>query len=72
MLTFDKNLLNDVKLMVASQLERTLSWRDGMLIFKGEPLQSVVDEVSRYTRLKNNNTRAQRPGNESRGVVQSG
>ncbi len=23
-----------------------------MLVFKGEPLQSVVDEVSRYTNLK--------------------
>ena len=52
MLTFDKNLLNDVQVMVASQLEQDLSWRHGMLIFKGEPLQSVVDEISRYTDLK--------------------
>ncbi|MDC1513892.1 FecR domain-containing protein [Porticoccaceae bacterium] len=52
MLTFDKDLLNDVQVMVASQLEQDLSWRHGMLIFKGEPLQSVVDEISRYTDLK--------------------
>ena len=51
-LTYDKDLLNDVELMVASQLEKQLSWREGMLIFKGEPLQNVVDEVSRYTNLK--------------------
>ena len=52
MLTFDKDLLNDVQVMVAGQLEQDLSWRHGMLIFKGEPLQSVVDEISRYTDLK--------------------
>ena len=51
-LTYDKDLLNDVELMVASQLEKQLSWREGMLVFKGEPLQNVVDEVSRYTNLK--------------------
>ena len=51
MVTFDKNLLSDVEHMVASQLEKQLSWRDGMLVFKAEPLQSVVDEVSRYTNL---------------------
>jgi transmembrane sensor len=52
MLTFDKNLLSDVEQMVASQLQKQLSWREGMLVFKAEPLQSVVDEVSRYTNLK--------------------
>jgi len=51
MVTFDKNLLSDVEHMVASQLEKQLSWREGMLVFKAEPLQSVVDEVSRYTNL---------------------
>jgi transmembrane sensor len=51
MVTFDKNLLSDVEQMVASQLEKQLSWREGMLVFKAEPLQSVVDEVSRYTNL---------------------
>ena len=50
--TFNKELINDVEIMVASQLENELSWRQGMLVFKGEPLQNVVDEVSRYTQLK--------------------
>lgn len=49
---FNKDLLDEVKLVVASQIEEQLSWRQGMLLFKGEPLQNVVDEVSRYTQLK--------------------
>lgn len=49
---YDKDLLNEVQLVVASQIEEQLSWRQGMLLFKGEPLQKVVDEVSRYTTLK--------------------
>ena len=51
LITFDKNLLSDVEQMVASQLEQKLSWREGMLVFKAEPLQNVVDEISRYTNL---------------------
>ena len=49
---YDKDLLDEVKLVVATQIEEQLSWRQGMLLFKGEPLQKVVDEVSRYTDLK--------------------
>ena len=49
---YDKQLLDNVKLIVATQIEEQLSWRQGMLLFKGEPLQKVVDEVSRYTQLK--------------------
>ena len=30
-------------------LERQLSWRDGMLVFDGDTLESVIAEVSRYT-----------------------
>jgi len=52
LVTFNKDLINDVEIMVASQLQKQLSWRQGMLVFKGEPLQMVVDEVSRYTNLK--------------------
>ena len=48
---YDKDLLDEVKLVVATQIEEQLSWRQGMLLFKGEPLQKVVDEVSRYTDL---------------------
>jgi transmembrane sensor len=31
---------------------RQLSWTDGKLIFDGESLQEVVDEISRFTTIK--------------------
>ena len=34
------------------ELARRLSWRDGLLVFAGEPLSDVVKEVSRYTSMK--------------------
>ena len=52
MLTYSANDLDDIKQLVASQIEQQLAWRKGMLMFQGEPLQNVVDEVSRYTDLK--------------------
>ncbi len=39
----------DVKAIAPDKLEEQLSWRTGLLIFKGEPLDQVVAEVSRYT-----------------------
>lgn len=33
-------------------LERQLSWREGMLIFDGDPLESVIAEVGRYTSVE--------------------
>lgn len=47
--------LNRVKnkpevIAVAEQdIQANLSWQQGQLIFRGEPLQQVLDEVSRYT-----------------------
>ncbi len=35
-----------------NRLQRQLSWRNGLLIFAGDPLQEVVDEISRYTTLR--------------------
>jgi transmembrane sensor len=35
-----------------AEIERKLSWRDGMLIFNGDPLERVVAEISRYTPVK--------------------
>ncbi|UAA40392.1 FecR domain-containing protein [Paraneptunicella aestuarii] len=36
--------------VVAEQdIQANLSWQQGQLIFRGEPLQQVLDEVSRYT-----------------------
>jgi transmembrane sensor len=34
------------------KLIRKLGWRDGMLIFDGESLEEVVDEVGRYTSIE--------------------
>ncbi|MAY03679.1 MAG: hypothetical protein CMQ38_11970 [Gammaproteobacteria bacterium] len=33
-------------------IEDQLAWRNGMLIFDGEPLQEVIEEVRRYTSLQ--------------------
>ncbi len=49
---YDREVLDMVKLIVADKIEEELSWRQGMLVFKSEPLEKVVEEVSRYTSLK--------------------
>jgi transmembrane sensor len=36
----------------AGELARRLSWATGVLEFDGEPLQKVIEEVSRYTPLR--------------------
>ena len=35
-----------------AQMEKMLSWRDGMLIFDNDTLEDVVAEISRYTPVK--------------------
>lgn len=35
-----------------ADLDRELAWRKGMLVFEGEPLESVVEELSRYTDVR--------------------
>jgi transmembrane sensor len=35
----------------AEELARRLAWRQGVLIFNGDPLEQVVNEISRYTTL---------------------
>ncbi len=30
-------------------MAKRLSWREGILVFAGDPLEVVVDEISRYT-----------------------
>ncbi len=49
---YDRQTLDQIRMVVAQQVEDELSWRQGMLIFKGEPLEKVVEEVSRYTSLR--------------------
>ncbi len=48
---FDQ-VIGSVQTLERAQLERELSWRDGMLIFDRQPLEQVVEEVSRYTPVK--------------------
>ena len=33
-------------------MTRELAWREGMLVFEGEPLERVVEELSRYTEAR--------------------
>jgi transmembrane sensor len=49
---YDRELLAQVETAVANQLEERLAWQTGMLVFDGEPLSALVDEVGRYTKLK--------------------
>lgn len=39
----------EVLSLSAAGLEQSLSWREGMLIFEGDPLDVVVSEIARYT-----------------------
>ncbi len=52
MLIYDREQLHQIESLVASQLKKQLAWREGMLVFKAEPLEQVVAEISRYTPLK--------------------
>lgn len=47
-LRFDQ-VIESVQTLEPVELERDLSWRDGMLVFEREPLAQVVAEISRYT-----------------------
>ncbi len=38
-----------VEILEPAEIIRRESWRDGLLVFSGEPLEAVVAEVSRYT-----------------------
>ena len=41
-----------IRTLDPSSLFRQLAWRDGMLIFEGEPLRDVIDEFNRYASQK--------------------
>ncbi len=41
--------INAVKIVEAQEMAKRLSWREGILYFAGDPLEVVVDEISRYT-----------------------
>ena len=35
-----------------AEIEKELAWRNGMLVFEGDPLELVVEELSRYTQAR--------------------
>lgn len=45
----DSTLVTKISL---DQVQRDLAWQQGILIFEGEPLEQVLNEVSRYTNMK--------------------
>ena len=43
------SVLAPIKIISKEDLKRRQSWRNGLLVFSGEPLEYVVNEISRYT-----------------------
>ena len=43
--------LETVEVIQEQDLARRLSWREGLLVFAGDPLEDVVREISRYTTI---------------------
>ncbi len=41
--------INAIETVEAREMAKRLSWREGMLTFAGDPLEVVVEEISRYT-----------------------
>ena len=49
--TSHANLLEEAAPLTPAALADRLAWRDGILVFSGEPLEAVVKELSRYTTM---------------------
>lgn len=49
---FDREAGERIQLSVADEIEKRVSWHQGLLAFENEPLAAVVEEVGRYTTLK--------------------
>ena len=43
--------VEEIKTMRPDEAEKKLDWRDGVLVFKGESLEQVIADVSRYTEM---------------------
>jgi len=48
---FDRKL-EYLRPLTDAEINRQLAWREGILVYAGEPLARVVDDVSRYTNIK--------------------
>lgn len=46
-----QELADSIEEVEDNELNRRQSWREGLLVFTGEPLEQVVQEVSRYTTI---------------------
>jgi transmembrane sensor len=44
-------VLDELQVFQTDDIDRQLSWRRGLLVFSGEPLEQVVKEISRYTTM---------------------
>lgn len=42
---------NPIQQLKQHDIEQQLAWRQGLLLFAGEPLAQVIEEVNRYTKL---------------------
>ena len=47
----DTGLGNQIQQLKKDDLAQQLAWRKGLLLFAGQPLSEVIDEVNRYTKL---------------------
>ena len=47
--TVRKELVDNVDIVDENEMFRRQSWREGLLVFSGETLEQVVEEISRYT-----------------------
>lgn len=50
-ISVDEIVLDDLRVFRPEDLQRHLSWRQGLLVFNGESLEQVVEEISRYTTM---------------------
>lgn len=42
----------EIRSFTSQELQKRLAWKDGRMIFDGEPLREVIDEFSRHSRVK--------------------
>ena len=50
--TYDRHTAEHIMQSALAEADKRLSWHQGMLVFRSEPLERVIDEVNRYTPLK--------------------
>ena len=50
--TYDRHTAEHIMQSALGEADKKLSWHQGMLVFRSEPLENVIAEVNRYTPLK--------------------